>query len=141
MLHQGGTTAHREPAAVRPLLLAGKRAEHLQLLFPHGPVETDQENVQPRESRGHQHLPGHPFLDPVRGAISVRERPRQGNPSPVPCGRAVLVVCVVHPLLRPVRAEVYGWVLVRVERRRMKRRRCSVIPQVAHARFVCIYFR
>lgn len=84
----------------------------MQLVFPDGAVEAGQEDVRPRARRGDGHLPDHPGLDAVRRPVPLRERARAGHRAPVPGGRAVLVVRLVHAVVRAVRAEVHVRVLV-----------------------------
>lgn len=112
---QGVAAGHGKSTTVRPILFSGKPAEHLQLVFPLGTVETSKENVLSGESRGDQPLPSLPRPDLVCRAIPERERARAGHPAPDARGRAVLVVLVVHAVLRSVRTEVHGRVLVGVE--------------------------
>lgn len=78
-------------------------------------METGKKNVLPSESRDDQPLPGLPRVDLVRRAIPVRERARAWRPAPHPGGRAILVLFLLHSVLRAVRTEVHGRVLVGVK--------------------------
>ena len=108
---QGGATADWEPSSVRPVLHDGERAECLQLLLSHGPLEAGQENVHARASGGHQHVPHHPRLNVVRGAFSAGPSTGAGRGAADLGGIAVLFVRVVHHVLHSVYAELYVRVL------------------------------